>query len=504
MSADPAAPPRLELRGISKSYGSLRANDAISLTIGRGEIHALLGENGAGKSTLMKIVNGAVTADSGEILWNGDKVAINNPSVAQRLGIAMVHQHFALFDQATVAENIALSQSGPLRLRALSARIRELSDHYGMPLDPDRAVRLLSVGERQRVEILRSLMGRPNLLILDEPTAVLAPAAISLLFDMLRRIAAEGCSILYVSHKLEEIRSLCHSATILRGGRVVGTADPAATSTAELARMMVGSAPMPLSHPPGAAQDKPRLEAIGLSAPKADPFGTALDGVSFALRGGEILGIAGVSGNGQAELMALLGGERLAAADMIWLAGEPIGDLGVAERRGCGMAVVPEERLGQATIPDMSLSDNVLLTGRVDQFVRHGLIDRIKVKTAADRIINRFAVACGGAGAPARSLSGGNLQKYIVGREIALAPAILILAQPTWGVDVAAATFIRQSLIDLSRAGAAILVISEDLDELLDLCDRIAVLQRGRLSKAEPNRALDRERIGLLMGGSTL
>jgi simple sugar transport system ATP-binding protein len=484
MSADPAAPPRLELRGISKSYGSLRANDAISLTIGRGEIHALLGENGAGKSTLMKIVNGAVTADSGEILWNGDKVAINNPSVAQRLGIAMVHQHFALFDQATVAENIALSQSGPLRLRALSARIRELSDHYGMPLDPDRAVRLLSVGERQRVEILRSLMGRPNLLILDEPTAVLAPAAISLLFDMLRRIAAEGCSILYVSHKLEEIRSLCHSATILRGGRVVGTADPAATSTA--------------------AQDKPRLEAIGLSAPKADPFGTALDGVSFALRGGEILGIAGVSGNGQAELMALLGGERLAAADMIWLAGEPIGDLGVAERRGCGMAVVPEERLGQATIPDMSLSDNVLLTGRVDQFVRHGLIDRIKVKTAADRIINRFAVACGGAGAPARSLSGGNLQKYIVGREIALAPAILILAQPTWGVDVAAATFIRQSLIDLSRAGAAILVISEDLDELLDLCDRIAVLQRGRLSKAEPNRALDRERIGLLMGGSTL
>jgi simple sugar transport system ATP-binding protein len=282
---------------------------------------------------------------------------------------------------------------------------------------------------------------------------------------------------------------------------VVGTADPATTSTASLARMMVGTAPKALSHPPVLAQGEPRLEAIGLSAPAADPFGIALQDISFTLRGGEILGIAGVSGNGQTELLALLSGERQAAADMVWLASEPVGDLGITERRRRGLAVVPEERLGQATVPEMTLSDNLLLT-RQDDFVRYGLIDRRKLKRAAEHIIKAFAVTCGSADASARSLSGGNLQKYIVGREIGVTPAILILAQPTWGVDVAAARFIRQSLIDLSRKGTAILVISEDLDELLDLCDRIAVLQRGCLSRPEANRALDRERIGLLMGGS--
>ena len=495
------SPPRLELRSISKLYGSFRANDGISLTVGPGEIHALLGENGAGKSTLMKIVDGAIAADDGEILWDGAPAEIANPAAARRLGIEMVHQHFALFETATVAENIALAVSGKYDLKALSARIADLSRRYGMPLDPSRPVRDLSVGERQRVEILRSLMGTPKLLILDEPTAVLAPDAVEKLFEMLRRLAADGCSILFVSHKLEEIRALCHSATILRGGKVVGRADPRNASAAELARRMVGAAPPALSHPAAIAEGKPRLEAIGLSAPPEGPFGAALADVAFSLKGGEILGIAGVSGNGQAELLALLGGERRSASDMVWIDGEPVGNLGVAGRRARGLALVPEERLGHATAPEMSLADNLLLTGH-SGLVRRGLVERGKCAAAATEVIERFSVACGGASAAARSLSGGNLQKFIVGREMALAPRVLILSQPTWGVDVAAALFIRQSLIDLSRAGTAILVISEDLDELFELSDRLAVLHRGHLSKAEPAASFDRGKVGLLMGGS--
>jgi len=493
--------PRLELRSISKLYGSFRANDGISLSVAPGEIHALLGENGAGKSTLMKIVDGAIAADEGEILWDGQPVDIANPAAARRLGIEMVHQHFALFETATVAENIALAVSGKYDLKALSTRIADLSRRYGMPLDPARPVRDLSVGERQRVEILRSLMGAPKLLILDEPTAVLAPDAIGKLFDMLRRLAADGCGILFVSHKLEEIRALCHGATILRGGKVVGHADPRDTSAAELARMMVGAAPPALSHPAAIAEGKPRFEAIGLSAPAEGPFGAVLESVSFSLKGGEILGIAGVSGNGQGELLALLGGERRSASDMVWLDGEPVGHLGVASRRARGLALVPEERLGRATAPDLSLADNLLLTSH-GGLVRGGLIERGKCADSAAEVIARLSVACSGPAALARSLSGGNLQKFIVGREMALAPRVLILSQPTWGVDIAAALFIRQSLIDLSRAGAAILVISEDLDELFELSDRIAVLHRGHLSKAEPATALDRGRVGLLMGGS--
>jgi len=492
--------PRLELRSISKLYGSFRANDGISLSVAPGEIHALLGENGAGKSTLMKIVDGAIAADEGEILWDGAPAGIVNPAAARRLGIEMVHQHFALFETATVAENIALAVSDKYDLKALSARIADLSQRYGMPLDPARLVRDLSVGERQRVEILRSLMGSPKLLILDEPTAVLAPDAIGKLFEMLRRLASDGCSILFVSHKLEEIRALCHSATILRGGKVVGRVDPRGTSAAELARMMVGAAPPVLSHPAAITEGKPRLEAIGLSAPPEGPFGTGLETVAFTLKGGEIFGIAGVSGNGQAELLALLGGERRCASDMVWIEGDPVGHLGVAGRRARGLALVPEERLGRATAPEMSLAENLLLTSH-QGLVRHGLVERGKCADAAAEVINRFSVACGGPSAPARSLSGGNLQKFIVGREMALAPRVLILSQPTWGVDVGSALFIRQSLIDLSRAGTAILVISEDLDELFELSDRIAVLHRGHLSKAEPVASLDRGKVGLLMGG---
>ncbi len=494
-------PARLELRGITKRYPAIIANDDVSLRVDPGEIHAVLGENGAGKSTLMKIIYGAVAADAGDILWNGAAVTIPNPAAARRIGIGMVYQHFSLFESVSVVENIAVAMQGRFDLPALSARITALSDRYAMPVDPSRLLHGLSVGERQRVEIIRCLLQNPKLLILDEPTSVLAPSAVRGLFEVLRRLAAEGCSILYISHKLDEIRELCDTATILRGGRVVGAANPQQTSAAELARLMVGSAPPNVSGAPSMPERTPRLEAIGLTARSDTPFGTDLADINLAVRGGEILGIAGVSGNGQAELLSLLGGERVAQADMVQLDGRPVGDLAVAERRRRGLAFVPEERLGRGAVPGMTLADNALLTAHGAGLVRRGLIDRAKVAARARAIIQRYAVKCAGPAAAAQSLSGGNLQKFIVGREIDLEPRVLIVAQPTWGVDVAAAAFIRQTLIDLSRRGAAILVISEELEELFEMCDRIAVLYRGRLSPATPRAETGIEAIGLLMAG---
>ncbi len=351
---------RLALRSVTKRYPGITANDGISLEVMPGEIHAVLGENGAGKSTLMKIIYGAVEADAGEILWNGEVVTIPSPAAARRLGIGMVYQHFSLFESVSVVENIAVAMSGKFDLPALSARITALSERYGLPVDPGRLLHHLSVGERQRVEIIRCLLQDPKLLILDEPTSVLTPQAVRRLFEVLRALAADGCSILYISHKLDEIRELCDSATVLRGGRVVGTALPKQASAAELARLMVGSALPDVHRDPVAREPKPRLEAIGLSAPSDDPFGTDLRDVSLAVHGGEIFGIAGVSGNGQAELLSLLSGERIAQADMVQIDGEPAGDLPVAGRRARGLAFVPEERLGRGAVPGMSLADNTL------------------------------------------------------------------------------------------------------------------------------------------------
>jgi simple sugar transport system ATP-binding protein len=492
---------RLELRGVTKRYPGITANDDISLRVDPGEIHAVLGENGAGKSTLMKIIYGAVEADAGEILWNGEPVTVGNPAAARRLGIGMVYQHFSLFESVTVVENIAVAMAGKFDLPTLSARIRELSQHYGLPVDPNRLLHHLSVGERQRVEIIRCLLQNPKLLILDEPTSVLTPQAVRKLFEVLRTLAAEGCSILYISHKLDEIQELCDSATILRLGRVVGTAKPKQSSAAELARLMVGAELPDIHREPFGAIREPRLEAIGLSAKSEDPFGTDLRGISLAVQAGEIFGIAGVSGNGQAELLSLLSGERTAQAYMIQLDGKPVGDLPVAQRRAKGVAFVPEERLGRGAVPTMSLADNALLTAHAGGMVRRGQINRQKVVGFASAVIEKFGVKCTGPASAARSLSGGNLQKFIIGREISLSPHVLIVSQPTWGVDVAASAFIRQALIDLSRRGTAILVISEELEELFQICDRIAVIYHGRLSPAKPRAVTNVEEIGLLMAG---
>jgi simple sugar transport system ATP-binding protein len=491
----------LELRAVSKRYAGSLANDAVSLAVAPGEIHAVLGENGAGKSTLMKIIYGAIQADSGDILWQGERVSIGTPAAARRLGIGMVYQHFSLFETVSVVENIAVALPGPFDLQALAARIEELAERYGLAVDPHRLLHHLSVGERQRVEILRCLLQAPKLLILDEPTSVLTPQAARRLFAVLRMLAAEGRSLLYISHKLEEIRELCDRATVLRAGRVVGAARPKLESAAELARMMVGSVIPTVQRALAAPERMPRLEISDLSTRPADAFGTALQHISLAVHGGEIVGIAGVSGNGQGELLAVLGGDTTSRPDAVALDGVAVGALGVAARRARGLAVVPEERLGRGAVPGMTLRDNGLLTGHGRGLLRRGLIDRAAAERFAGGIIDRFGVHCAGPASLASSLSGGNLQKFIIGREVSLAPRVLIVAQPTWGVDVAAAAFLRQSLIDLSRRGTAVLVLCEELDELFEICDRIAVIYQGRLSAAKLRDTTDIEEIGLLMAG---
>jgi simple sugar transport system ATP-binding protein len=492
--------PRLELRNITKSYPGIVANDDISLSIMPGEIHAVLGENGAGKSTLMKIIYGAAQADSGEIYCDGKIVQAHNPASSRLLGIEMVYQHFALFESVSVVENIALAVSGAFDLDALAAKITELSARYGMPIDPHRIVHDLSVGERQRVEIVRCLLQSPKILILDEPTSVLTPQAVVKLFDTLRQLASEGCSILYISHKLNEVQELCDSATVLRNGKVTGTARPKETTALELARMMVGSKLPEMHVDPSVPSDKPMLEVRKLTAAARDKYGVALKDISFKVHGGEIVGLAGVSGNGQAELIALLSGERIHSnAEAIRIGDRPVGHLGASERRKLGVAFVPEERLGRGAVPPHSLWENAVLTAHRHGIVRKGLIDRSRAGAFARTIIERFNVKANGPLSSAQSLSGGNLQKFIVGREIALKPVLLLVSQPTWGVDVGAAAFIRQTLVDLSRAGAAVMVVSEELDELFEICDRLLVISKGQVSKPLIAKQTNREEIGLLM-----
>lgn len=492
--------PRLELRGITKRYPGVTANQDVSLRVLPGQIHALLGENGAGKSTLMKIVYGTVKPDEGEILYNGAVVQVRNPQQARALGISMVFQHFSLFDTLTVAENVWIGLSSTLSLAEVAQRIREKAGEYGLDIDPGRPVHSLSVGEMQRVEIIRALLGEPQLLILDEPTSVLTPQAVEKLFEVLRRLAAQGCSILYISHKLHEIRALCNACTVLRSGKVSGVCDPREESNASLSRLMIGAEPPPLQHTPAQAGDV-RLEVAGLSLARQDPFGTDLDDVRLEVRAGEVVGIAGVSGNGQRELLYALSGEdRRAEADSIRMGGQDIARLGPGRRRRMGLRFVPEERLGRGAVPALSLWQNMLLT-RDEAVGRGGWIRPSVLATQARTIIDHLQVKAAGANAAARSLSGGNLQKFIVGREIDARPRLLIISQPTWGVDVGAAAKIHGEILALRDAGCAVLVVSEELDELFALSDRLHVMAKGRLSPSVPVAEATIERIGAWMSG---
>ena len=493
--------PRLELLGVTKRYPGIVACADVSLTVMPGEIHAVLGENGAGKSTLMKIIYGATRADAGQILLNGQEVSIANPAQARRLGVGMVFQHFSLFETLSVVENIALVLDEPFNLPALGERVKAVSERYGLPLDPKRMVHSLSVGERQRVEIVRCLLQDPKLLILDEPTSVLTPQAVQQLFETLRQLAAEGVSILYISHKLHEIRSLCDRATIIRHGRVTGEAIPSQETPASLARLMIGRE-LPVCQAPAYEGEKRTVLTVeGLSLLSEDPFGTNLENISFSVDAGEIFGIAGISGNGQAELMAALSGETTGEKHAIHLEGQAIGHLNAGQRRNKGLVFVPEERLGRGAVPPFSLSHNALLTAHRTGMKNWGMVRYSKAREFADKCVARFDVRCGGSGDDARSLSGGNLQKFIVGREIMLKPKLMIVAQPTWGVDVGAAAVLRQALVDLSRNGVAVVLISEELEELFEISDRIAVLAQGRLSAALPKALTTAESVGLKMSG---
>jgi ABC-type uncharacterized transport system ATPase subunit len=491
---------RLELVDISKQYPGVRANDHVDLQVEAGQIHAVLGENGAGKSTLMKVIYGVTAPDSGEIRWNGRPVRIHSPEEARRLGIAMVFQHFSLFESLTVAQNVWLGLDRAPTLAGVASRIREVAGEYGLEVDPLRPVHTLSVGERQRVEIVRALLTNPSLLILDEPTSVLTPQAVEKLFVTLRKLAAEGCSILYISHKLDEIRTLCHECTVLRGGRVTGRTDPSTATNAELSRLMIGAAPQRLE-PRDLRAGEVVIEVKSLSLPKADPFGVSLEGVTLSVRAGEIVGLAGISGNGQKELFAALSGERVGApAGSIELFGQDLSGASPGERRAMGMRFVPEERLGRATVTSLSLAKNTLLT-RDDGVQRGGWIDRAGLRTLAQRLIRSFNVKARDADAPARSLSGGNLQKFVVGREIDAQPRAFVVAQPTWGVDVGASSQIRGELLKLRDDGCALLVVSEELDELFEISDWLVVMAKGRLSPRISTREATPSQIGEWMSG---
>ncbi|WGR73650.1 MULTISPECIES: ABC transporter ATP-binding protein [unclassified Bradyrhizobium] len=499
-------PPLLQTLGLTKRYGDLLANDSIDIDIRPREIHALLGENGAGKSTLVKAMYGLIQPSAGEIRWQGQPIVLSGPADARRRGIGMVFQHFSLFDNLTVAENVALGLDGRESFKDMSARLEQVSKTYGLPLDPRREVWQLSVGERQRIEIVRALMQDPKFLILDEPTAVLTPQEADQLFIVLERLKAEGRAILYISHKLDEVKRLCDTATILRGGGKVATCDPRLETAASLARMMVGSEIKEVKAAAGRQTTVPRLVVNDLSLAPAEAHGVRLEHISFELKGGEILGIAGVAGNGQDELFAALSGERLAKdPGTVVIEGIAAGHLSITGRRKLGAAFVPEERLGHGTAPRMKLSENALLTGHAASgMVRHGFIDIAATLETVDKATATFDVRKAKRDPEAASLSGGNLQKFIVGREILRNPAVLVVSQPTWGVDAGATAVIRQALLDLAAAGAAVLVTSQDLDELVEITDRIAVMFHGRLSAPLPTREATREQLGLLMGGSSL
>ncbi len=492
---------RLELHEITKRYPSVVANDRINLTVEPGQIHAVLGENGAGKSTLMKIIYGSVKPDGGRVIWNGKQVQIASPAVARELGIAMVFQHFSLFDTLTVAENIALGLPADTKLDALSRRIEATASQYGLELEPQRHVHTLSVGECQRVEIVRALLAKPQLLILDEPTSVLTPGAVEKLFATLRQLALEGCSILYISHKLDEIRALCDTCSVLRAGKNSGLCDPRQESSASLSRMMIGFEPPAIKRverAPGAKM----LDVKNLCLSKSHPFATELQDICFDLHEGEIVGLAGVSGNGQQELLAALSGEDpRAASDAIMLRQTPVGRLPPGRRRGLGFGFVPEERLGRGAVPEMSLSDNVLLSLLTKATIRLGFVRNQVLVQRAAAIIARFKVKASGPHALARSLSGGNLQKYIVGREVMRGPIVLVVAQPTWGVDVGAAAQIRAELVALRDAGCALLIISEELEELFEITDRLHVIAKGRLSPSIKTADANVTLIGQWMSG---
>ena len=493
----------LSIESITKSYPGVIANDNVNINIKFNEIHALLGENGAGKSTLVKIIYGLIKPDDGSMTLSGNNYSPNEPRDARKNGVAMVFQHFSLFQALSVAENIALGMETPPPINDLSKKIKGISNEYGLPIDPEVLVEQLSAGEQQRVEIIRCLLQNPKLLIMDEPTSVLTPNEIKILFNTLRKLKAEGTSILYISHKLEEIRTLCDNATILRNGKNVGQCFPKTEPVRNIAEMMVGEK---LTEPKkgSTVTNVLAMQVKNLNWFPNDLSNKQLKQINLSVNKGEILGIGGVAGNGQDELTSVLSGELPSDKNAITLFGEPIGDLDINKRRLMGILTAPEERLGHAAIPGMNLIENTNLTAHHKESLvgKDGIINWNKTKNLTSQIIKSFDVRTPNNEASASSLSGGNLQKFVIGREILQGPTVFIVNQPTWGVDAAAANSIHQAILDLASTGSAIVLISQDLDELIAVSDSFAAINAGRLSKKIDTSGLTVDEIGLMIGGT--
>jgi simple sugar transport system ATP-binding protein len=495
---------RVEMRGIVKRFPGTLANDCVDFDVRSGEVHALLGENGAGKSTLMRQLYGMYRPDSGEILVDGRVVEFRSPADSIRAGIGMIHQHFMLVPTLTVAQNVALGERSPRWPlsddRRVAARVSELASSYGLAVDPAALVWQLSVGERQRVEIVKALYRGASLIILDEPTAVLTPQEVAELFKTLRRMAAEGHSLIFISHKLGEVMSISDRVTVLRDGREVGSMPASEATQDSLVRLMVGRELKELEARKLAAGEA-RLRVSGLRA-MGDRGSEALRGVDLELRSGEILGLAGVSGNGQRELAECLAGVRDATAGVVVLDGRDIGGLGPGERLDAGMCFVPEERMADGAIGDFSVQENLFLRDHTMRRFRAGPFLRFaRMRQGARELVVEFAVKTPSLDAPLRTLSGGNIQKLILARELSRKPSVIIAAQPSRGVDVGATRYIHSRLLEEREAGAAILLVSEDLDEIRALSDRIAVIYEGRIAGVVA-RDESVERIGLMMAGS--
>lgn len=497
------AVPSVEMRGITKVFPGVVANDGVNLTAYPGEIHALLGENGAGKSTLMSILTGLYRPDGGEIYINGQKVNFRSPREAIEAGIGMVHQHFRLVAPFTVTENVALGLKGTLRLNLnkLAEEITSLSQAYGLRIDPQARVWQLSVGEQQRVEIIKLLYRRARVLILDEPTAVLTPQEARDLYRTLKKMAAEGCTVIFITHKLQEVMEAADTITILRGGKTVATVKKSETSEKELARLMVGRDILWQGGKPQAAKGETVLEIRGLKALN-DKGLLALKGIELSVAAGEILGIAGVAGNGQRELAEVIAGLRPALSGSLTVGGQELGQCDPCRVISAGVGFVPEDRLGMGLVPNLGAVDNLLL--KEYRHPRWGkvLMNRRAARQWAEELVKRFQVKMADLEAPVKLMSGGNLQRLLLAREISSRPRLLLAVYPSRGLDVGATETVHRLLLEQRASGTAILLISEDLEELFRLADRIAVMYEGQIMGVVPTEEANIEDLGLMMAGA--
>jgi simple sugar transport system ATP-binding protein len=504
----PSGRPRiehLELKGVTKRFPGVLANDHVDFDVRAGEVHALLGENGAGKSTLMKVLYGMYAPDEGEIWLNGRQANVASPTDAIELGIGMIHQHFMLVESLTVAENVALglpSSRGPLTdLDRVSKRIAELADVYGLRVDPDAYIWQLAVGQKQRVEILKALYRGAALLILDEPTAVLTPQEVDEFFVTLRQMTKDGHAIIFISHKLHEVLAICDRVTVLRDGKRVDSCEIEGCTKASLAQMMVGREvtmkPYRVALEPGDA----RLVLRNLHT-LSDRETPALQGVDLAVHSGEILGLAGVSGNGQSELAEVITGLRPLTDGQVFLEGQDIARLKPGQRTELGMAYIPEERMKDGMIQEFSVAENMILRDHQEEpFSKRGFLFLRIIAEYADRLIRKFQIKTPSRDTMVKSLSGGNIQKAVVARELSRNPQVLIAAQPTRGVDIGATEYIHSLLLEQRQEGLAILLVSEDLDEIMALSDRIAVIYEGQIMGIVDGEDATPEQLGLLMAG---